>query len=249
MTIYENIKTLIPEQYRTADNFNKILQILSEPFEDLKIVFSDIKGLLDLDIIFGSQLDLIGDIVGEKRNGRVDVDYLNGIKFKIFKNTSKGFIDDIIKALKFLTNATIVVYSDNPPASYTVYTNGQTLPADIHYLIDKLSAAGVSLIIYASDGEVPMIMTEVNTIQANLQDDIGNNIVDDLSDQIVVNYQNDGDTFLRDIFQGDKLGVIRNDFLTTNLGDNIVDDAGNFLVVANPNQELVESGKLNLVYQ
>lgn len=249
MTIYENIKTLIPEQYQSAENFNKILQITSEPFEELKIVFSDIKNLLNLNLISGSQLDLVGDIVGEKRSGRVDIDYLSNLKFRIFRNTSKGFIDDIIKALKFLTNATIVVYSDNPPASYTIYTNGQTLPADIHYLIDKLSAAGVSLIIYASDGEVPMIMTEVNTIQANLQDDIGNNIVDDLSDQIIVNYQNAGDTFLRDIFHGDKLGVIRNDFLTTDTGDNIVDDAGNFLVVANPNQELVESGKLNLVYQ
>lgn len=251
-TVYERIKALLPEQYKDAENLNKILLVFSSAFDELKAVNEDLKNILSIDDNEGAQLDLIGDIIGEKRNGREDPDYKIGLKFKIFKNTSRGFVDDIVRALKFITEADLVIYSDNPPASYTIYTNGETLPSDLHSMIDKLSAAGVSVIVYASDGEVPFIMNEIITVQDNLIDDLGDQFIDDGSNNIVVDRQTATDK-LQTLFRGKGMGVVQTLDLTTDTGDVIIvdtpDGSGAILGVYDENQEIVDGGKLNLVYQ
>jgi len=248
MTLYTDIKSLIPEQYKDAPNLNTILEIFSTPFDDLKVVFTDLKNILNLELAEGSQLDLIGAIVEEKRNGRLDPAYIAGIQFKIFKNTSRGFVDDVVKALKFITSATRVIYSDNPPASYTIYTDGIALTDDVKILIDKLTAAGVSVIIYASDGETPFIMTEIVTAQANLVDDLDQQIVDDTGNDIVVDYQTSSDT-LQQIFGGRGMGVIEVLTLVTDTGDILVTNTGAPIGVYDADQDIVDGGKLNIVYQ
>jgi len=248
MTLYNDIKSLIPQQYKDAPNFNKVLQILATPFDELAVVFADIKNLLNLDSAEGAQLDLIGAIVEEKRNGRLDDEYLKWIKFKIFKNSSRGFVDDIVKALKFITSATKVIYSDNPPASYTIYTDGTALEDDIKILIDKLTAAGVSVIVFASDGETPFIMTEIVTVQANLVDDLDQQIVDDTGNNIVVDYQTFSDT-LQQIFGGRGMGVIEVLTLITDTGDILVTDTGAPIGVYDADQNITDGGKLNIIYQ
>lgn len=247
-TIYNRIKKLLPEQYKDAPNLNAILEVLASPFDDLKVVYAALKNLLDLETAEGAQLDLIGAIIGEPRNGRLDPDYLIGIKFKIFKNTSKATVDDIVKALKFISQADLVVYSDNPPASYTIYTDGQELASNINEMIDKLSAAGVSLIVYASDGEVPFIATEVSTTQDNMIDDLGDQFIDDATNNIVIDRQTFVDS-LQIIFQGTNFGVVQNLDLTTDTGDTIITDTGAILGCYDANQEIIESGKANLAYQ
>lgn len=247
MTLYTDIKSLIPEQYKDATNLNILLEILSTPFDDLKVVFSDLKNILNLESAQGAQLDLIGDIVREKRNGRSDSDYIIGIRFKIFKNTSRGFVDDVVKALKFITSASKVIYSDNPPASYTIYTNGTALTNDIKILIDKLSAAGVSVIVYASDGEIPLTMVEIVTEQRNLVDNLDQQIIDDSANNIVIDYQINSDN-LQQIFEGKGMGVIEVLSLVTDTGYNIETDTGAIIGVYDSNQNIIDGGKLNIVY-
>lgn len=247
MTLYTDIKSLIPEQYKDATNLNILLEILSTPFDDLKVVFSDLKNILNLESAQGAQLDLIGDIVREKRNGRSDSDYIIGIRFKIFKNTSRGFVDDVVKALKFITSASKVIYSDNPPASYTIYTNGTALTNDIKILIDKLSAAGVSVIVYASDGEIPLTMVEIVTEQKNLVDNLDQQIIDDSANNIVIDYQINSDN-LQQIFEGKGMGVIEVLSLVTDTGYNIETDTGAIIGVYDSNQNIIDGGKLNIVY-
>ena len=248
MTLYTDIKLLIPQQYKDAPNFNKVLEVLATPFDDLVIVFARLKNILDLELAEGAQLDLIGQIVEEKRNGRLDPDYLKGIRFKIFKNTSRGFVDDVVKALKFITSASKVIYSDNPPASYTIYTDGTDLTNDIKFLMDKVTAAGISLIVYASDGEVPFIMSELVTQQRNLVDDQNQQIIDDAGNQIIVDYQLSSDN-LKDLFGGKNMGVIEVLSLITDTGDILVTDTGALIGAHDENQEIVDGGKLNIIYQ
>lgn len=250
--IYDRIKKLLPQQYKDAPNINAILEVLASPFEDLLTVFEDIKNLLSIDDNEGAQLDLIGDIVGEKRKGRLDVDYRKGIKFKIFKNTSKATVVDVVKIMKFISDASLVVYSDNPPASYTIYTNGKTLTSDIQVLMDKLSAGGVSVIVYASDGEVPFIMTEVVSVDYNFVDNDEDQFQDDGGNNLIVSKQSgsgSSSTELQSIFQGEKMGVVQILNLTTNAGHVIITDTGAAIGVYDEDQEIVDGGKLNLVYQ
>lgn len=226
----ERIKSLLPQQYKDASNLNKLLEVIVSPFNELKDVFVDIKNLLDIENNSGVQLDLIGEIVVQKRNGLNDADYRKLLRFKIKKNTSKATVEDIVSILKFLTNGTRVVYSDNPPAAYTIYTNGQTIPPNLRLEIDKISAAGVSVIVYGSvDGSKPIIFyDELNTlIEKNLTDDLGNNITDENLDELMVLVPNDG------------AGQI---LLTFEDGEFILDENGNFIADENFSQTtLIES--------
>lgn len=220
----ERIKSLLPQQYKDAPNLNKLLEVILEPANELKVVFADIKNLLDIENNSGAQLDLIGEIVVQKRNGLNDADYRKLLRFKIKKNTSKATVEDIVSILKFLTNGTRVVYSDNPPAAYTIYTNGQTIPANLRLELDKISAAGVSVIVYGSvDGSKPIIFyDELNTlIEKNLTDDLGNNITDENLDEIMVLVPNTS---------GDQI------LLTFENGDFILDENGNFIADENFSQ-------------
>jgi hypothetical protein len=249
---YERFRPLLLEQYKDAENLNLILEALSTPFEDLDQVNLDIKNLLNLEEADGAQLDLIGDIVGEKRSGRDDEEYLRWIKFRIFANTSRGFVDDVVKALKFITQATKVIYSDNPPASYTIYTDGPVVPSNINELMDKLSAAGVSLIVYASVGESPLIFDDYTIEESNLITDQDDNLVDDGLNQITVSVSSRSST-LRDLYGGEGFGEVGEVALLdllTDTGDQIMFDTGSTLgVYDGVTQEIVGGGKLNIGFQ
>lgn len=213
----ERIKSLLPQQYKDAPNLNKLLEVIASPFNELKVVFADIKNLLDIENNSGAQLDLIGEIVVQKRNGLNDADYRKLLRFKIKKNSSKSRVDDIVSILKFLTNGTRVVYSDNPPASYTIYTDGQTIPTNLRVELDKISAAGVSVIIYGTvDGSKPIIFYDQldSLMEENLTDELGNNITNDNLDQLTALVPNAG---------------LNQILLTNENGDFIINENGDFI--------------------
>jgi hypothetical protein len=250
MSIYDTIKQLNIEQFKSSENFNKVLQVATSTFDELDTVFADLKVILNIANSSGKQLDLIGHIIVEGRNGRNDADYRSALTLKIFKNTSRAFVEDIVEILTIVTNATKVVYSDNPPAAYTIYTNGETLPTNIKTTIDRLSAAGVAVLIYASDGQVPFIATEIETTQANLQTDSGDNLVDDAGSQFVVDYESGVESNkLQSIFGGREFGVVENLDLITDTGDTLVTDTGAILGCYDEDQNITDGGLANLAYQ
>tara|TARA_R110000787_G_scaffold201578_1_gene312387 strand:- start:472 stop:1224 length:753 start_codon:yes stop_codon:yes gene_type:complete len=250
MSIYNTVKQLNIEQFKDAPNFNKFLEVASSTFDELDVVFSDIRILLNISTQQGVQLDLLGDIVVEKRGGRSDIDYRKALTLKIFRNTSRGFVDDVVQILTLMTDATKVVYSDNPPAAYTIYTDGSTLPANIHSIMGKLSAAGVAVLVYASSGDVPFIATEAATTTAELQDDLGNGITDDAGLQLVVNYRGSGsDDRLQQIFGGKSFGAVEVLSLVTETGATLVTDTGDELGMYDGNQTILGSGSATLAYQ
>jgi hypothetical protein len=250
MSIYDTIKQLNIEQFKSSENFNKVLRVAASTFDELDIVFANLKVILNITNSSGKQLDLIGHIIVERRNGRNDVDYRSALTLKIFKNTSRAFVEDIVKILTIVTNATKVVYSDNPPAAYTIYTNGETLPTNIKTIIDKLSAAGVAVLIYASDGQVPFIATEIETAQSNLQTNLEDDLVDDAASQFIVNYESTiKSNKLQTIFGGREFGVVENLDLITDTGNTLIIDTGSILGCYDEYQSITDGGLANLAYQ
>ena len=250
MNVYDTIKTLNIEQFKSAENFNKVLKVASSTFNELNIVFSDLKSILNIANASSKQLDLIGSIVVESREGRNDDDYRSAIIVKILKNTSRGFVEDIVDILTVITNANKVVYSDNPPASYTIYTNGNVLPATLNKIIDKLSSAGVSVVVYASDNKVPFIAIETVTGKADLVTENSQNVIDDAGSQIVASYTSSilSDA-LQEIFGGIGFGVVKTLILVTNTGDTLVTNTGAIIGCYDENQTIIDGGLANLSYQ
>lgn len=56
-----------------------------------------------IDTAIGAQLDVLGKIVGQPRNGLVDADYRRYIRARILTNKSNGRISEVIRIAKLIT--------------------------------------------------------------------------------------------------------------------------------------------------
>jgi hypothetical protein len=240
--IYDQILSFIPQQFKESENFNKILKIIASECDDLVGVFNQIKTAFYLESAIGVQLDIIGQIVQEERNGLNDQDYREAIKFKIFLNTSKGKVEEIIFILKTITDATKIIYSDHPPAGYTIYSDGSTIQGNLNDFIDNLSAAGVSVVVEMGLGEPPLVFPNAEPVYNNLIDENSNNIVTESGLQIVVNINNVTGSDLLNLYNGDGFGVVATNNLTDENLNNIVTENGDQIVVVDLNSESDDKG-------
>lgn len=97
-----------------------------------------------IDTAVGTQLDGCGYIVGEARQGRSNDAYRAAIKFRVFANVSKATPGDLVKGLKFLTDPTDCQYLEVYPATAILFSNGYTVPTDIHSQIQALAPVAIS---------------------------------------------------------------------------------------------------------
>jgi len=231
MTIYDKIFSKIPQQFRESENFNKILQVFTTECDELLKVFEDLKIAFLINSAVGDQLDIIGAIVVIARDGRIDEEYREAIKFKIFQNTSNGRVEEIILILKTVTQATKIVYSDHPPAAYTIYTDGSKIDGNLNELIDRLTGAGISVTVEMGLGDPPLVFPNIEPVYNDLIDNNGNNIVNDIGLQIIVNINNAIGDDLLNLYGGDGMGTVATNSLTDNLGNFIVINDGKKITV------------------
>lgn len=117
-----------------------------------------------IDLAIGVQLDKVGEIVGESRQGRDDETYRQAIKFRIFVNVSKGRPSDVYTATKTLTQADDVQYLESYPATVYMYSNGYMVSDDIPPAVQEVAPAAISDIpIVVSIGETPFRASNATT--------------------------------------------------------------------------------------
>lgn len=95
------------EQYRNKPRISAILTSLVDQIQDLEDVVFEVR---DGTMLFngttypaiGAQLDQIGEIVGQKRNGLEDAQYLLFILGKIAANYSDASLPTILKIIKII---------------------------------------------------------------------------------------------------------------------------------------------------
>lgn len=100
------------------------------------------------DNAFGAQLDLIGDIVGQAREGLSDADYRPRIQARILLNRCSGTAEELYTIFELIVpTGTTIELRDYPPASFKLMLYGVTL-TDAEALVfskilNKARAAGV----------------------------------------------------------------------------------------------------------
>lgn len=241
--IYDKIKSLIPEQYKEAENFNKILKIFGEEVDELLNAIEQVKLAFLIDSAVGKQLDILGSMVVIARSGLNDDDYRESIKFKIFQNTSKAKVEDLILILKTLTEANLIVYSDSPPAAYTIYSDGSKIDGNLNEIMKQFTSVGVKVIVEMGLGDPPLVFPNTEQQLEDLVDDQGNNIVTNLGEQIVVNISNANiNQDLLDLYGGDGFGTIATNNLTDNTGDNIITNLGDQIILTDLEGESEDKG-------
>lgn len=89
-----------------ANNIEKLLSIIANPAQAVEDALQQLKSERFVDTAIGEQLDIIGRIVGQDREGLSDDDYRRYIRARIAANNSDGTIEDL------LTVAFLVVYDE-----------------------------------------------------------------------------------------------------------------------------------------
>ena len=121
----EHVQTglaLLTEQFKGQPNIaailtailNRVQEVEDELWVDLwgwVLEFVDPDDPTNVFNASGNQLDDLGAIVGEARNGRIDSDYIPAIKLRIRINRSKGRAEDMVQVANLISNlATYVEY-------------------------------------------------------------------------------------------------------------------------------------------
>lgn len=136
-------KARLLQQFKDKANIEALLDAINVEVQRYEDEVMDLSDVLDIDLMGGVNLDNIGKIVGQPREGRSDADYRVAIRAKIGVNYSSGTPDEVIASFERITGSTDVTYAEDYPAGLWIYGDAPTYPDDILDQIDALAPASV----------------------------------------------------------------------------------------------------------
>lgn len=99
-------------QYKNKINFSNLISSLVGSIQTLEDVYFDLIEKRSIDIAVGIQLDRLGTIVGQEREGRTDEEYRQRIKARILQNVSQGEPEKLIDLVTLLLNPNLIHIHD-----------------------------------------------------------------------------------------------------------------------------------------
>lgn len=134
-------------QFRRSVSVVALLKSYVEQVQALEAAAFDVRDGVDLDAATGAQLDAIGKIVGESRQGRDDDTYRAYLRVRVHLNVSSGTRDQIIRLFQLLGFESAVLV-DQYPAAFVVQLYGVSDGLEETYaeLLQEAAAAGVRVI-------------------------------------------------------------------------------------------------------
>lgn len=135
-----------PEMFKGKAKFEALLTILATPAQALEDALWQLFTERFLSAAVGVQLDVLGALVGQSRNGMSDEMYRLYIRARILANSSDGLGDDAIAIVRqALDDADAeVVLEAQFPASFVIKVEGVAVAAVYSAAIAELLRAGAS---------------------------------------------------------------------------------------------------------
>lgn len=116
----EEGQALVLDRFKSGAVLGGILKALLNQVQALEDALQDITSERWLTTAVGAQLDALGQIVGEYRDGREDEDYRFALTLRIRINRSQGRVLDIFEVLNLLAPISTFIYRENYPAGFEV---------------------------------------------------------------------------------------------------------------------------------
>lgn len=138
----------LPEQYREKPKLSALVRAYGTQAQALEDVFYEMIEANNLFDAVGAELDQIGDIVVQPREGRSDQRYLVRILAKIGQNVSKGTGPELIRIFKLLMQATRVYFNPLYPAGFSITAIGYDpvgTSVEVHAAMDLSRMGGVGI--------------------------------------------------------------------------------------------------------
>lgn len=124
-------------QFSNASDLRSLLALLLGQIQSLEDDASDVAAGLTVSTATNYQLDIIGAIVGEPRQGRSDVQYRPRILSRIGINISNGRPDELLEIMT-ATNGSSFTLTEYQPAAFEL--SGAIDVAQLNDLLDILAA-------------------------------------------------------------------------------------------------------------
>jgi len=132
---------LVLSQYQQASRLLGLVRAGCAQADDVESAMHQIREGFWLADAIGVQLDTLGKIYREARNGRSDTDYREAIRIRASLLVN-GTPDQILSFLRFSMGGTDLAYYPEYPAGYVILTDDETFGLGTGVL-DILSPAGV----------------------------------------------------------------------------------------------------------
>jgi hypothetical protein len=127
-------------------NFQNYIKIMIDRLQELEDEMQKWKNVRNIQSVTGVILDIVGEIVGEPRNGRPDDEYRIAIKFRILLNKSNGEPETVIQALRIFTEASSIKYTEVHPAKVNLYfVSSIAPPSNLRELLEQIAPSGVKI--------------------------------------------------------------------------------------------------------
>lgn len=121
-----------------STRFKGLLSAQLDRAQDLEDMLFELRAGLFLDQAIGAQLDLLGRVYNESRQGRSDADYRTGIRVKA-ATVVNGTPDEICTFLKLAFGFTSVAYTPEYPGAFFIEPPSTLTVRDL----ERISPAGI----------------------------------------------------------------------------------------------------------
>jgi hypothetical protein len=138
-------------------NVSKFVRVFADQVQLLENATADVKALRMFQYAEKAQLDEIGAIVGENRQGKTDAQYRIAILARINTNASRGEPERIIYALKQITTATDVYFKERYPATIQLAFAAPDIVSGLKQYMQRICAGGVQLILEQHSTSTPFV--------------------------------------------------------------------------------------------
>lgn len=154
----------LPGQFRSKDdaqnNVEKFLTAVGGSVQDLWQAMQHVLLLRTIESANGAQLDVLGKIVKEPRNGLDDETYRRRVRARIAVHRSKGTVEDLIKVteLVLLDDAVLIRVVPEPVGSVVIHLENAAIADTIadtvlFGFLQAAAAAGVRVILHSGSAD------------------------------------------------------------------------------------------------
>lgn len=140
--VAEGIAHLV-SQFEGKEKFAGLLTAFLDQVQSLENSLSDVATETTVATSTGAQLDALGEVVGEERSGRNDLQYSTAIRARLILNVSEGTPEDIIKLIRAIAGDVRVSVFESFPASFLAQVLDPIDPTEVDVTsIGSLVASG-----------------------------------------------------------------------------------------------------------
>lgn len=140
------------EPYRVGASMPALVRALSRQLQELEDVLWDVGQLRRLELATGAQLDLLGRVVGQPREGRSDEVYRLWLRARMRLALGSGGAEDILELFRMLMQgSTSIELEEQFPAGLVLRIDPSAIidPSAAAAILDLAKAAGVRAILEA----------------------------------------------------------------------------------------------------